>query len=108
MNLVSKPCMVKVVDDGLEFMDDSGDIITCPNFSANIVDDGAWLSSKIPDVDFDVEQGGNLRKAEEAESAYYCIIVVLVLKDALFKNELESVILNYDYDSMSGLKGGRD
>ena len=108
MNLVSKSCMIKVVDNGLEFTDDSGDTITCPNFSANIADDDAWLSSKIPDLGFDVEQCGNLRKAEEAESIYLCIVIVLILKDELFKNELEDVINNYDYISMSGLKGAKN
>ena len=83
--LVSTLCNIEVVEEGLSFTDSSGDIIACPNFSANISDDGLWLSSKIPDIGFDVEQGGNLRKAEEAESAYYFIIIVLVLKDELFR-----------------------
>ena len=68
--LLSKAYTIKVVEDGIVFTDDNGDEIACPNFGVSIADDERWLSSKLPDVPFDVEQGGNLRKAEEAEAAY--------------------------------------
>lgn len=69
---------------------------------------GQQLSSKIPSVTFDVEQGGNLRKTEEAECAYYCCIVYLVLKDQDFKTELEEVIKNYDFVKMTSLSGKKN
>lgn len=102
-DLISKPFRIRIDSSGLIFTDDSGDEVACPNFGESISNDGEWLSDIIPGVTFDVEQGGNLRKAEEAESAYCCCIVYLVLNDDDFKKELVDVIKNYDYNSMSGL-----
>ena len=101
--LLSKAYTIKVVEDGIVFTDDNGDEIACPNFGVSIADDGRWLSSKLPDVPFDVEQGGNLRKAEEAEAAYCCCIVSLVLDDVIFVDELKTVMNNYDFSTMSAL-----
>lgn len=106
LKVISEPLRIEIDEEGLVFTDDSGDKIRCPNFSTNISDDGRWLSDKLPSVPFDVEQAGNIRKAEEAESAYCCACVVLVLKDQIFKDEMVRVINNYDYQEMDGVTKG--
>lgn len=100
--LLSEPCSVKIGDYGLVFVSKDGEEIECPNYGLNVSADGKWLSDKIPDLNFDIDQGGNVRKAAEAQSAYCCAIVVLVLKDSYFTNQLRDVLLNYNFDKMSG------
>jgi hypothetical protein len=36
----------------------------------SVSEKGEWLSDKIPYVDFDIDQNGNVRKAEEAEALF--------------------------------------
>lgn len=104
--LLNVPKLLSLKDDGLFYSTEAGDLEKCPTFGANISDDGRWLSSKIPSVSFDVDQGGNLRKGEEAEAAYCCAIVCLVVSDEIFSIELDSVINNYNYTTFDGLEGG--
>lgn len=106
MNLLSQPCEILIEDGKLCAKDDEGQLIECPNYSFNLHADGKWLSNSVPPVPFDVDQNGNIRKGEEAEAAYCCIIVTLVLKDSVFSKELDEVINDYDFREMDGnIKG---
>lgn len=100
---ISKPFKIEIEDEGLIFLNEAEERITCPNFGSSISADGQWLSEKLPFIPFDIEQAGNLRKAEEAESAYFCAMIVIVLKDSIFKDEFLDVVNNYDYQGMKPL-----
>ena len=39
----------------------------CPRIEVGISECGYWLSKKIPSPNFDIEQSGNIRKAESAK-----------------------------------------
>lgn len=99
-NLLKKPHTISCDRSGIYFMD-GDDRVECPNFAINISANGEWLSSKLPDVPFDVEQSGNIRKSIESESAYCCCIVALVLNDPSFFDELDEVIKGYDFHVMN-------
>ena len=105
--LVSTRCNSDASEQGLSFTDSSGDKINCPNFSANTTDEKRWLSDKTPELGFGVEQSGNLRKLDEAEATYHCVVVVLVLKVQIFRDELMEVINKYHYETISGLRGSK-
>lgn len=106
--LLAEAMPITIKDSELVFTTKEDEEIRCPNFSASISNDGKWLSDKIPNVSFDIEQGGNLRKAEEAESAYCCCIVNMVLDDEIFREELDKVIKEYNYDQMDGIVAGKN
>jgi hypothetical protein len=100
LKLLKHPLKIEANESGIIAKVEGGDDIICPNFSINISENGKWLSDLLPPCPFDIEQGGNLRKAEEAESAYFCAIVCLVLKDEIFLNEIHDTIKNYNYSEM--------
>lgn len=97
LKLLSSPYKIFVTDSGLYYEDENNSVIACPNFGVDISENGKWLSEIIPACPFDIEQGGNIRKSEEAESAYCCAIVCIVLKDEDFSNELKELCLDYNF-----------
>lgn len=50
-------------DKGLFYFDDAGDKFYCPEIRTSISDKGDWLSDKLPPIGFDIDQNGNVRKA---------------------------------------------
>ena len=84
-------------DDGLSFKDENGDVRMCPNSGTSISHDGEWLSERLPDISFDINQDGNLRKSEEAQSAYCLAMVNMVLSNEQFTSEFENGINSYDF-----------
>lgn len=108
LELLRKPLQIELNDEGLNFVDENGDKVQCPNYGINIQSDGKWLSDKIPTVSFDIDQNGNIRRAEEAEAAYCCIITTLVIDNDVFRDELEEVIKNYNYEELDGVVKGEN
>ncbi len=104
-NILESPKKLEIVDGELHYIDENGDKHSCPSYGLSISADGKWLSSKLPNIPFDIEQNGNLRKAEEAQSAYCCACVISVLDDESFKTELNNVIASYDFSSMMPKEG---
>lgn len=100
LRLLKYPLKIEATEFGIVAKVEGGDDIQCPNFSISVSDNGKWLSDVLPPCPFDIEQGGNLRKAEETESAYYCAIVCLVLKDNVFLDEINTTIKNYNFSEM--------
>lgn len=92
-------------NEGIFFETEKGERVECPNFATNISENGIWLSSQLPDIPFDIEQSGNVRKSSEAEAAYICVIVSLVLNKGEFNQELDELIKNYDFKEMDGKEG---
>lgn len=100
--LAKYPVQIFIEDGVLCYKNENEETVECPNFDTNVSDAGYWLSDKIPDPTFDVLQGGNLRKAEEAESCYICCIIAAILKDEVFTSELEVLFKSYDFERMIG------
>jgi hypothetical protein len=95
-----EPSEIFVDDHGLYFVDENDNKIYCPDMLTSVSEKGEWLSDKIPYVDFDIDQNGNVRKAEEAEALFCAIIVANCLNDDYFKNELTNVAKQYDFIGM--------
>ena len=70
LDLLIEPKDLKLTEDGLVYINKDGEECKCVNYGLNTTADGKWLSNKIQPVTFDIDQDGNLRKAEEAQAAY--------------------------------------
>lgn len=70
----------------------------------SISEQGEWISDKIPPCNFDIDQNGNVRKADEAEALFCAICVAHILKDEIFKNELNSIAKVYDFNNMKNIE----
>lgn len=101
LDLLIKPKGFIITDRGLVFINEDGDEEECVNYGTNITADGKWLSEKIDSVSFDIEQDGNLRKAQEAQSAYCLCTIYCVMNDSKIKEEIELIASNYNYSTMS-------
>lgn len=88
---------------GLFYFDDNGDKQYCPEMKTSISDRGQWLSNRLPQIGFDIDQNGNVRKADEAEALYITIQVAHILKEKTFKDQLHNVAKQYDFDNMRSL-----
>lgn len=102
--LIKTPVKIFIKDNNLCYENEDGEAICCPEIDTNVSDAGYWLSDKIPSPCFDILQGGNLRKAEEAEAFYICCIITAILKDDSFTSEIEKVISNYDFVKMDSVE----
>lgn len=58
---------------------DDGEVKKYPNFGINGLESLKYLSNLIHDCPFDIDQGGNLKKSEEAKPAYNLSVVSYVL-----------------------------
>jgi hypothetical protein len=58
-----------------------------------------WICEYLPEVFIDIDQGGNLRKSDEAESCYKLCAIGYVLKD--FIPKIMEFIEGYDFETMS-------
>jgi arsenate reductase-like glutaredoxin family protein len=61
------------------------------------------LSQKLPTIAFDIDQSGNVRKADEAEAMYISIQVAHILKEKSFKEELQRIAKEYDFGNIKSL-----
>lgn len=93
------PSKIYLDDGGLYFFD-NGDKTYCPEVRVTISEKGEWISDQLPNVGFDIDQNGNLRKSQEAESLYCLLVISSVLKDRSFSDDLERVISDYDFSQM--------
>lgn len=87
-------------DQGLFFFDKNNEKIYCPELNTSISEKGEWLSDKLPLITFDIDQNGNVRKADEAEALYCCICVANILKEKSFKLEVDDIVKSYDFSAM--------
>lgn len=96
-----EPKLIYFDDQGLYF-DDDGTKVYCPTMKTSISEKGEWLSNKLPAIEFDIDQSGNVRKADEAEAMYVCTQIVHILNDDLFEDEFRKVIKEYNFEQMIG------
>lgn len=101
LKLISEPFIIKVNDnDGhLYYVDENGDTVMCPDLKKGLSFCRNWLSELLPPVPFDIEQGGNLRKANEAEKMYCCLLVAGILGEP-FISRFEDVVRSYNFKDM--------
>lgn len=66
----------------------------------SVSDKGMWLSDQLPTIEFDINQNGNVRKADEAEALFCAIVVSQILKEKEFKEEITTLAKNYDFKEM--------
>lgn len=94
------PSEICADDQGLYFYDENNVKTYCPEMYTSISEQGEWLSDKIPFIDFDIDQNGNVRKAEEAEALFCSVVVANCLQDETFKREVVDVAKQYDFVGM--------
>lgn len=97
------PSEINFDDQGLYFHDENGEKIYSPEMLTSITEKGEWLSERMPFITFDIDQNGNVRKADEAEAFYICICVANILKENEFKDEVRECAKNYDFIAMKNL-----
>lgn len=98
--LFTEPVEIFHDEGGIFYYDENGDKLYCPIMKTSVSEQGEWISDKIPSVNFDIEQGGNVRKADEAEALFCCIVVSQILKEDIFKNEVLEIAKTYDFENM--------
>jgi len=92
-----------IVNNYLQYTDDAGDTHVLET-TKGITEGGTWLSSKLPTPPFDVFQGDNLRKSEEAKSLFIAMNIKSILKDENYTKEFDEVCDDYDYITMKKCK----
>lgn len=87
------------LSDELFIINPDGSKMICPDLSEGLSEASDWISNHLPDVFIDTDQGGNLRKSDEADSCFKLFCIGYVLKD--FRPEIKVIFDNYDYQNMS-------
>lgn len=105
LKLFKEPVEIYCDDFGVYYMNEEGDKTYCPEMKTSISDKGEWLSDKIPNINFDIDQSGNVRKADEAEALFCAIVVANVLREDSFKDELLMIAKQYDFENMKNIEG---
>lgn len=100
IEIFTKPSKIYFDEDGLYYFDENQEKVYCPQMKTSVSDRGVWLSQKLPEVGFDIDQNGNVRKADESEALYCCIQVAHILQEQEFKDELIEVAKEYDFKEM--------
>jgi hypothetical protein len=54
----------------------------------------------IPNVPFDIDQNGNVRRADEAEALFCAINLSWIITDEVFRDEVLEIAKKYDFKSM--------
>jgi len=80
---------VKTVDGGK---------IKAPDLSDGLSVSSEWLIEYLPNLTIDIDQGGNVRKGDEAESCYKLLCLGFVIPE--YKDEIIQFFKNYDYEKM--------
>jgi hypothetical protein len=107
IEIFTKPSKIFFDEDGLYYFDQNNEKAYCPQMKTSISDRGVWLSQQLPEVGFDIDQNGNVRKADESEALFCCIQVAHILKENEFKDELIEISKQYDFKEMkSNVEGG--
>ena len=64
IKLFKNPVEIYTDDYGLDFIDEDGDKNYYPEMFLTISEKCEWFSYKVPNVDFDIDQSGNVLKSE--------------------------------------------
>lgn len=85
--------------DILSYIDENGDRIIAPDLSSGMSLSASWLSDKLPESKIDFEQGGNLRKQQEASSLYKLVCIGVVFES--FRTEIKDMLSKYNYTTFA-------
>jgi hypothetical protein len=91
------------LEDELFYIDEHGDEVLAPDLSIGMSKSADWLSTKLPPVEVDIDQAGNVRKGSEADAMYKLLCIGCVLKD--YADEIKMHFKNYDYVLMDSISG---
>lgn len=99
--IISEPFLIDYDDSTgkLFFINSNNEKQFCPDIVNGITDARDWISECLPSVPFDIEQGGNVRRAAEAENIYKCTLVAGILKD-VFLEGFNRILANYDFKNL--------
>lgn len=87
------------INDVLYCVSDDGTKIVCPDLSEGLSEASEWICKYLPEVFIDTDQGGNLRKGDEADSCFKLFSIGFVLPD--YRDEIKEIFIQYDYENMS-------
>lgn len=99
--LVNFPVKIFYDVQGIFYLTEDGVKIYCPEMLTTISEEGEWLSKKLPIIEFDIYQDGNVRKSEEAKALYCVTCVANIMNSDSYKSELFRVASQYDFRNMS-------
>jgi len=85
--------------DELKFIDNNGEETIAPDLSDGITPSSTWLCDKVPVPILDFNQGGNVRRSNEAKSIYTLICIGIVFKN--FKSEIKTAFKEYYFKDFS-------
>jgi hypothetical protein len=100
IKIFEEPSKIFIDEGGIYYFDETGDKIYCPKIKTSISEKGEWISFQLPDIGFDIDQNGSVRKADEAEALYCCLQVSHILKEKEFRDEVVNLSKNYDFSQM--------
>lgn len=95
---------LSIVENYLQYTDNAGEVHVLYT-TKGITKGGEWLSSKLPSPPFDVFQGDNLRKSQEAQNVFIASNIKSILNDELYTEEFNEVLNDYDFTSMRNING---
>lgn len=101
--IFERPFEIEFDSYGIYYLDDDGIKQYCPDMKTTISEKGFWLSDKLPNINFDINQNGNVRRAEEAEALYCTIVVANTLKEEIFKEEVKTLSKSYDFKNLKSI-----
>lgn len=102
------PSLFFIDDRGLFFLNENEDKIYPNELFTSIDEKGIWLSDKLPDISFDIEQGGNMRMGNEAEALYCLVCVANILNEkGVFKKEVKDIVSDYSFNTMTSNVDGK-
>lgn len=93
-------------DEGIYYYkEEGGEKIYCPEVIVGITPEGEWLSNILPLPGFDLDQSGNVKKADEAEALYICMQIAQFYKEDIFIKEIKELSNNYNFKDMVPYSG---
>lgn len=109
IKLITEPFLIGYDEsDGiLYFINDDGERQNCPEIQEGVSTSRDWISDFLPAVPFDISQGGNLRRASEAENIYKCILISGILKGE-FESKFLDACKNYNFEDLKPKDGTID
>lgn len=107
--IINKPCDLFIDEetDRVYYLKGEEKIFCEEGSNDGVEGQAIWLSTKLPSINFDILQEGNIRKRLECEAIYILSVLnAIFLKQ--FDDEIKDVYQNgnYDFDNMSPFKEG--
>lgn len=87
------------VEEVLYYIDENGEKFICPDLSNGVTESSDWLCDKLPAPFIDFDQGGNVRRIEEARSIYTLVCIGVAFSS--LKDEIKKEFKSYDFDEFS-------